>query len=188
MIKKEKSFTLLELITATVIISILLTIFLPKFIKNIAKSRQVEAIDILTRMYKSYRILAIDEIIDSATGNFINGTTPADRFNPDESNVFPDSTGRSDFSWKALGFSQNVNYKYNNLYFSYDFLKSSETSATGTGRVGTGRPPSSAGIIAVAWLKTSSDKPWGELFSVDFNKYVFIFMNNGTIVKSIDYQ
>lgn len=185
MIKKEKSFTLLELITATVIVSILLTIFLPKFIKNIAKSRQVEAIDILTRMYKGYRIALIDEVIDSGTVNFVNGTV----FNPDESDILPNNpTGRSDLSWKALGFPQNINYKYNNLYFSYDFIKVGEQSNDRSDCLGT-RPTASGAPWAIAYRKRSNTWVTGtELFPVNYDQRIYIYMNNGTIVKSADYQ
>ena len=181
-------FTLIELIVVVIIIGILATIGLPQFNKVVEKSRRSEAINMLTRMYRGYKTLLVDEVVDG-DGNFINGTNPA-LFNPDESNTTPNSpSGRSVMSWGALEFNQNPNYQSDNLYFSYDFLKDEEYSETGQGRInGNGRPPDSSEMtIGVAWRKTSNDKSGDQLFPVDFSKWIFINMNTGQIFKSDNY-
>jgi prepilin-type N-terminal cleavage/methylation domain-containing protein len=185
---KQKSFTLVEIMVAVIIVGILVTIALPGFIKNAEESRQTEAIDILTRMYKGYRALITEEVINN-DGNFINGTA-ADMFNPDESNTVPNNpSGRSDMSWKALGFPQNVNYEHTNLYFSYDFLKGGESSESRSNC--TGSPPTAEAPCpwGIAYRKRSNAWVGGtHLYPVNFNKRIYIIMSNGAIVKSSEYQ
>jgi len=187
--KRINSFTLIELIVVMMIIGILAVISMPVLSRMIEKSRQAEAIDILTRMYKGFRVLVTDEIVDAGTAGFINGTLPY-YFNPDESDSCCNPPGRSGSGWSALGFPQNPNEQYNNLYFSYDFLKKGESSPTRDSSLGSppGVPNNSNGIHwGIAYRKLSNNRLANKLFPVDFNKRIYIYMNNGTIVKSSDY-
>lgn len=189
---KIGGLTLVEIMAVVIIIAVLATLSAPKFFDMVEKSRRAEAGQMLSRMYKGFQTLIIDEGLKFEGGvwKFYN-TSDWLEFNPDESNILPNvPTGRSDRSWKALGFEMNPNYEQLTMEFSYDFLNNNDNSETGSpGRIGTGRPPGSNGItIGVAWYKTSNEKPWGQLFPVDFDRYLYVCMNNGTIVKSSHYQ
>ena len=184
-------FTLIELIVVIIIIGILASISVPQYHKMVEKSRQAEAIEILTKMYRGYKILIVDEILNEQ-GNFINGTHPL-FFNPDESNSFPNSPAdRSDIGWRALGFDGNINEERDTLYFSYDFLKENEGQKyTWGGRVADDyRPPAANNddIIAVGWRKTSNERdPNFGFFPIDSDRWIFINMNTGEIYKSEHY-
>jgi prepilin-type N-terminal cleavage/methylation domain-containing protein len=178
-------FTLVELIAVMVIIGILATIAIPQLLKTIEQNRQAEAINMLTQMYRGFRILVTDEIVDPQTANFINGSNGY-LFNPDESNSvasYPYPPICSQVGWAALGFTQNPNLQYDNLYFSYDFLRNSESSPYREGG-----PTASGGHWGIAYRKINNDRGAYDLFPVDVNKRIYIYMNNGTIDKSSYYQ
>lgn len=180
-------FTLIELVAVVIILAILASVSIPIFRGTIEKSRQAEAITILTRMYKGYKILIIDEQLNPSTDNFYNTTV----FNPDESNILPNNPiGRSDMSWKSLGFKENPNYESSNLYFSYDFLKAGESSWDRPDSQGT-KPtvPSGSPSWGIAYRKLNNTWIAGmELYPVDYDRRIIIYMNNATIVKSSHYQ
>jgi prepilin-type N-terminal cleavage/methylation domain-containing protein len=209
---KVKGFTLIELIVVVITIGVLAAIASPLFFKAIENSRQAEAVNILARMYKGYKTAIIDEVLITCDNsvNFFNHTcTQPDEkhwFNPDESDSYPSyNGGHSAMSWKALGFEQNPNYPYDNkLYFSYDFLKPNQMgwtneekqspgpSSTGRGGGGTAPRPGGAAYnnvnMFVAWRKTGGYDNGYELYNINSTKYIFIIVENGTIVKSSDYQ
>jgi prepilin-type N-terminal cleavage/methylation domain-containing protein len=181
---KIKGFTLIELVIVMIIIGILASIALPQFGSILTKSKQAEAYDVLARMYKGYRGLLADGVINVSSGNFADGSV----FNPDESDILPNSpNGRSDLSWKALGFEKNSNYLGNaesKLYFSYDFLKVGENSNLRSVYLGA-RPTCITAPWAIAYRKISNSWiPGTELFPVNYDERIYIYLHNGTIVKS----
>ena len=190
---KEKSFTLIEIIVVVIIIGILATIGLPQFNKVVEKSRRSEAINILMKMYREYKILVVDQIIDLTYACFINGTTPGELFDPDECNCFPNNPpNRSIVGWNALGFNTNPNgscMEGNSLNFSYEFIRADDDPRYLYMFSRDGRPLGSDAMhIAVAWRKISNEKIDPGFFEIDPDKWIYINMNTGEIYKSEHYQ
>ncbi|MDD5006051.1 MAG: type II secretion system protein [Candidatus Omnitrophica bacterium] len=185
---KREGFTLLELIVTAIIIGILASLSVPQFVKGIEKSRQAEAIDILTKMYRGYKIAIIDEVICLPAGNFCNGTT----FSPEESDYSAvNPYGYSQPSWAALGFESNANNIYNTSYFTYQALLPNEYIFvnTPTGRYTNTRPTgSNSAIIGVAYRKTSNTRQDYSLFPIDTARWIYINLTTGAIGKSSHYQ
>jgi len=207
---KRKSFTLIELITVIIVLGILVSISAPKVYTIIEKSKQAEAITILTKMYNGYKAAIVDDIlIPEGTnyklynfGDFEPGSERNRCFNPDEIDAFPDSpVGRSAASWAALGFEKNPNNETTDLHFSYDFLKpasgwpnAEDYLSTGPGNRGTGIRPSTAGFpqsIGVAWRKENNTPGWLGFYDIHLESdglWIFIDMKTGEITKGDFYQ
>ena len=176
----------MEMITVIIIVAVLATLFIPIILKRIEGTRQAEAINTLTKMYRGYRVLVAEGIVDPATCTFTNHTS----FNPFESDQLEicDMYCVSDLSWKALGFDRNINHQYDNLYFAYDFLRVGEhyvidrENSLGTQLIVEGSP------AGVAYRKISNNRLNNGLFPVNYDQRIYIYMNNGTIVKSDDYK
>lgn len=200
--KKHKfltGFTLIELMVVVVIISVLASLAIPLFSKTIEKSRQAEAINMLSMMYKGYKDLIVDETLCKSGNsyNFCNGSD----FNPDESDSYPDNPpGRSSTSWGALSFDNNPNHANSNLYFSYDFLKpksggwqdrdylSQGDSSDGRNPPGI-RPTGYDNVnMGVAWRKTRNSYGYNNQYPIDNTKWIIIDMDTGAIVKSDTYR
>lgn len=182
---RQKGFTLIEIMAVVIIIGVLAIIAWPKFYSVVEKSRKAEAINILSRMYKEYRTLIIEEVLIPG-GDFTNGST----FSPKESdhNVV-DPLGVSPSSWISLGFECNPNMVHDNLYFTYQVLNAGDNYFThsATGHDGYMPPGSTSQTVGLAFRKTGPRAEYS-LFPVNTQKWIFIYMNNGTIVTSSHYQ
>ncbi|MFC1709159.1 type IV pilin protein [Candidatus Omnitrophota bacterium] len=208
---KIRGFTIIEMTVVMVVVGILASISVPKTNKIMQKSKQAEAINMLTKMYRGYKTAIIDGVLVDEANSYMlynytlygNPSTQSLCFNPDESNQSPnDPSDRSVGSWAALGFEQNPNYETTGLYFSYDFLKPTagwapdDYASTGSSPRSNAMRPSSAGgtqNIGVAWLKVNRDNTqdgdeFYDIYDEPDGKWIFIDMHTGKIFKGSYYQ
>lgn len=206
-----KGFTLVELMVVIMIVGILASILFPRLNKAKDKSKQAEAMEMLTRMYKGYKIAIMDGLLVPQFDNYklynytLYGNPSRQRrcFNPDESDSDPDRpSDRSQDSWIVLGFGRNPNYDNNDLHFSYDFHKPETSSWVNDDRRSTGSSPrgnsgirpSSAGVnqaIGVAWLKSGYSQDGNGFYPIwdePDGKWLFIDMDTGQITKGSYFQ
>lgn len=126
-VRKTSGFTLIELMVVLIIVVILTTFSSTQYFRFVEKNRGAEAIEVLTRIYKGYKIMVIDEILDPATydnppdNKLVDGT----RWNP----KVGDEGDPKDDDWARLGFEENPN-KNPALFFSYNFKPKGTTIAS----------------------------------------------------------
>lgn len=206
-----RGITLVELVVVVIIVGILTSILLPQLNKAKDKSKQAEAAEMLTRMYKGYKIAIMDGLLVPEDDNYKlynytaygNPSRQHRCFNPDESDQSPDvPSDRSQDSWIALGFGRNPNYDCNDLHFSYDFLKPATTywvtrdcESTGSSpRGSSGIRPSSAGAnqaLGVAWFKSGyslDGNGFYPIYDEPDGKWFYIDMDTGRITKGSYFQ
>lgn len=173
--RRDYGYTLVEIMVTLVIVAILATLASVQYFRMVEKARQAEAIEVLTKIRRGYRILVVDELIDNtykrSNADLTNGTA----WNPDISGA--------DWDWGVLGFEDNPN---NNaaLDFAYDFLpreiQSSQINPSCTGGQSLPFLPDSNNNLAIARRRE------GAAYSC--TRYIYINCDNGTIGKSSTYQ
>lgn len=178
-------YTLIEIMVTLVIVTILSSLASVQYFRMAEKSRQAEAIEVLTRVFRGYKILVADELlnIDPASSSHYQYLPPSKRrlTNMTAGTWDPNIAGPT-WVWGVLGFEDNPN---NNaaLDFAYDFLPQGITSGQAGcgGAGGFGSFLSSPHNVAVARRKDSAGNP-------TCDRYIYIDCDNGTIGKSSTYQ
>ena len=203
---QRQAFTLTELMAVVIIIAILGTIAAPLYFARVEKSRKAEAVTMLLRMYKGYHTAIIDEDLVPCQNsyNLWNHTCSGNErrwFNPDESDRSPNvPTGRSDLSWKVIGFEENPNLEQDHLYFTYDFLKpnnwpSDDSHSAGPPprpmRPNDGQAAFNGMNMGVAWRKDGNTKNWQDFYDIfpeSDGKWYCIDLDTGVIYNGTAYQ
>ena len=178
-----KSFTMVELVVVIIVIGILAYISAPQINKAIEKSRQAEAIEVLARIYRGYKILVIDGFLDESSYRY--NPSSARRLTNQTSGTWNPVIAGADWDWEVLEFDGNPNSYAD--YFYFDFLPNGIPAA----QAGGGPPGrncasewnsflSSSNNLALA-VRRNSDG------SKDCVKYIYIDCQTGSITKSSSY-
>lgn len=60
-VKNKRSLTMIELMMVAVMITVLASVATARYFKTVEKSRGIQAMEVLTRIYRGYKIRQIDE-------------------------------------------------------------------------------------------------------------------------------
>ena len=180
--RRDYSYTLVEITVTLVIVTILASLVSVQYFRTVEKSRQAEAIEILTRVYRGYKILIVDELLDSSyqinnPDNQLTNQSNSEEWDPG----IPNSV-QNTWAWGVLGFEENPNTNAA-LDFAYDFLPKG-INAEGAGCGGAGGYGSflaNPHNLAIARRKDNAGNP-------TCDRYIYIDCDNGTIIKSNTYQ